>query len=51
MVNNLSTIPHLVVDNGKKYPDQVAMREKSLAFGKLKIGIKLLKKSKQLQYL
>ena len=36
MVNNLSTIPHLVVDNGKKYPDQVAMREKKFGIWKTK---------------
>ena len=34
----LNTIPHYIKNNATKYANDIAIREKSLVFGKLKIG-------------
>ncbi len=38
------TIPHYIKSNAKNYPKDIALREKNLVFGKLKIGNSVWKK-------
>ena len=44
MQSNLLTIPHVILSNSNKYPNDIAMREKNLEFGKLKHGFKFMMK-------